>query len=177
MAQPFDCVCGKLLCRGRIAGAKAMTSAQLEGVWLNGHIRQLLDEQRGTVATASEQPGAAVGRPGNGRPAAAAGDADPTAQALRDALQHAEKVVEAARAALRSYAASAYGAVPYAAASYAGLRPGNHALHPYGLPQPQFAPRFAIDAAAGSVRRGPTSRELSGEMGGDTRRADMAYDQ
>lgn len=115
MAQPFDCFCGAATCRGKIAGAKDMTPKQLQGLWLNGHIHELKDEQ----ATRGN------GHHGNLLPAGVGGADDPTARALRDALGHAEKVVEAARAALLGY----------------------------------------VGAAA---RRGPTSRELSGEMGGDT---------
>lgn len=124
MAQPFDCFCGSAACRGKIAGAKDMAPKQLEGLWLNGHIRELMDEQaRGAEAGAHA---AGNGHPGTTHPAGGAGGADdPTARALRDALGHAEKVVEAARAALLGYAGAA-------------------------------------------ARRGPTSRELSGEMGGDT---------
>lgn len=114
MAQPFDCFCGSAACRGKIAGAKDMAPKQLEGLWLNGHIRELMDEQ-------------AWGKNGHRETAGVGGVDDPTARALRDALGHAEKVVEAARAALLGYVGA---------------------------------------AAAG--RRGPTSRELSGEMGGDT---------
>ena len=113
MAQPFDCFCGSATCRGKIAGAKDMASKQLEGLWLNGHIHELKDEQQargGIIPPAKNGVG---------------GSDDPTARALRDALGHAEKVVEAARAALLGY----------------------------------------VGAAA---RSGPTSRELSGEMGGDT---------
>lgn len=107
MDQAFDCLCGTASCRGRISGAKDMTDAQLEGVWVNGHIRELKEEQKTNAVSRND---ATVN--------------DPTAQLLSDALQHAEKVVIAARAALLSY--------------------------------------------AGSQHRGPTSRELSGEMGGDT---------
>lgn len=111
MAQPFDCFCGSPACRGKIAGAKDMAPEQLEGLWLNGHIRELKDEQ-------ARAGGHVVQAAGHGAD-------DPTVRALRDALGHAEKVVEAVRAALLGY----------------------------------------VGAAA---RRGPTSRELSGEMGGDT---------
>lgn len=124
MAQPFDCFCGSATCRGKIAGAKDMTSEQLKGLWLNGHIHELKDEQAHEQA---EDKGIATrnGHQGTLLPAGVGGVDDPTARALRDALGHAEKVVEAARAALLGY----------------------------------------VGAAA---RRGPTSRELSGEMGGDT---------
>lgn len=120
MAQPFDCFCGSATCRGKIAGAKDMTSEQLEGLWLNGHIHELKDEQAEAKGYATRN-----GHQGTLLPAGVGGADDPTARALRDALGHAEKVVEAARAALLGY----------------------------------------VGAAA---RRGPTSRELSGEMGGDT---------
>lgn len=156
MARPFDCLCGKPTCRGRISGAKHMTAAQLEGVWLNGHIRKLLDERaRGAPAEGLEngysEPEPAV---------AVAGD--PTAQALKEALVHAEKVVAAARAALRSYVESTTGAgLPTAGAPPGGGR----AL---GVFRPDDVFNRPIEAGAGFARRGPTSRELSGEMGGDT---------
>jgi hypothetical protein len=46
MAQPFDCFCGTASCRGRIDGAGNMTPKQLEGVWLNGYIREMLAEKQ-----------------------------------------------------------------------------------------------------------------------------------
>lgn len=133
MAQPFDCLCGKPTCRGRIAGARDMTSQQLGGLWLNGHIHELLLELKEQPSQALHKngtttSGVAKQQNGNGRDVHGGYDDDATAAALRDALGHAERGVEAARRALQAYAAS---------------------------------------SAAG--RRGPTSRELSGEMGGDTR--------
>ncbi|KAF5511797.1 Histone-lysine N-methyltransferase ash1 [Colletotrichum siamense] len=128
MAQPFDCFCGTPSCRGRIAGARDMPRAQLEGLWLNGHIRELLDERDS-------------GRSGND---------DPTAQALRDALKAAERVVEAARSALRTYTES----------SSAG---GNNA------PQQAQAPKNGVNGSkANGSRNGASARELGGELGGDT---------
>ncbi|KAI1869582.1 hypothetical protein JX265_006672 [Neoarthrinium moseri] len=127
MDQPFDCLCGKPTCRGRIAGAKDMSKEQLEGLWINGHIHKLLELKAAEDAKLS----------GNGNHFVKAdrrATEDPTAQALRDALKHAEKVVEAAQLALHSYIESA-------GSGYNG---------------------------ASASRRGPTSRELSGEMGGDT---------
>lgn len=116
MAQPFDCFCGASSCRGTISGAKDMARAQLDGVWLNGHIRELKDEQlRGQKKNGT-----------NGTHQSVLCEDDPTAIALREVLRHAENGADAARAALRSYQAAA-------------------------------------------ARRGTTSRELSGEMGGDTK--------
>lgn len=165
MAQPFNCLCGKPSCRGLISGARDMTDAQLSGIWLNAHIRELLEEQRGSspgtapatptttsnTNTAANTNGTATA---NGSTTASSvngdayttteykeGELDQTAQSLRDALTHAEKVVEAARNALMSYV-GAVGAVN--------------------------SKSSAAKVPEGAQRRGPTSRELSGEMGGDT---------
>ncbi|CEJ79885.1 Putative Galactose-proton symport [[Torrubiella] hemipterigena] len=54
MAQPFDCICSTPTCRGTISGARDMTSEQLDGLWLNNHIRELLDEQAQKSANKSE---------------------------------------------------------------------------------------------------------------------------
>ncbi|OAA53997.1 Post-SET domain protein [Cordyceps fumosorosea ARSEF 2679] len=127
MAQPFQCLCGTPTCRGTIDGAKRMTSAQLDGLWLSKHIRELRAEQN---AVTGISPFVA---------------ADPTADALQYAVDQAEKVVEAARSALLSYTST--------------TESGNkgHAVHGNG-----------VIKANGGRRAGPTSRELSGEMGGDT---------
>ena len=124
MAQPFDCLCGAATCRGRIAGAQDMKPEQLAGLWINGHIRELLEEQQAAAAVVKNGNGSAPARP----PPAD----DPTVRALQEALAHAEKVVESARAALGLYVDG------------------------------------RAQQATGLARRGPTSRELSGEMGGDT---------
>ncbi|RGP72711.1 histone-lysine n-methyltransferase ash1 [Fusarium longipes] len=124
MAQPFDCLCGTHSCRGRISGAQDMTQAQLDGMWLNGHIIQLRAEQ-------------------------GARHEDTTAKALQDAVIHAEKVLDSARLALRSYTNNAH--MQNGTANF-------HSKHTNGT----------LGNSAGLAHRGPTSRELSGEMGGDT---------
>lgn len=123
MAQPFQCLCGTPTCRGTIDGAKKMTSAQLDGLWLSKHIRELRAELESA---------------GSASPAGSSSSSDPTTSALQNAIDQAEKVVEAARAALLSYASSSSNGADSAFK-------GN-----------------------GIGRRGLTSRELSGEMGGDT---------
>lgn len=158
MAQPFGCLCGTRTCRGTISGAKDMSEAGLEGVWLNGHIRELLDEQKkapngngngnGVGSHAAHPSGAAI------LDAVPGAVADPTAQALKDALLHAEKVVEAARIALLSYVKTVH---------VAGGNGYAHAAFDNG-----GAEGGALGSVRGNSRRGPTSRELSGEMGGDT---------
>ena len=127
MAQPFECLCGKPSCRGTVAGAKDMSPAQLQGTWLNGHIHDLTEEQSHGAQS------------GNG--------SDPTARALRDALGLAEKVVDAARLALRTYLE----ATPDGEGATGNAKINGSAGYSSGL-----------------GRRGLTSRELSGEMGGDT---------
>ncbi|RGP75870.1 post-set domain-containing [Fusarium sporotrichioides] len=124
MAQPFDCLCETRSCRGRISGARDMTQAQLDGMWLNGHIIQLRAEQL-------------------------ASSEDPTTNALRDAVVHAEKVLESARLALRSYTSNVH------AQNGTANFPSKHT-------------NGTLGKAAVLEHRGPTSRELSGEMGGDT---------
>lgn len=134
MAQPFQCQCNTASCRGTIGGASQLPAAHLEGLWLNNHIRELLDEQK--TGTAASENGTAV----------AANNDDPTALALKDALAQAEKVVEAARLALQTYVVGAHAN-------------GNH----HGAAQ-----NGKLRALNGLEHRGPTSRELSGEMSGDT---------
>lgn len=166
MAQSFDCLCDKPTCRGRISGAKDMAPEQLEGLWINGHIRELLEEHsRGMIGGAMTPSGngsvAVYDTPGN--------DDDVTAQALRNALKHAEEVVDATRTALYSYIESSQQA--------GKAKPVGNGV------AKNVVEKIAGDANVGSsngnvqgdseivtgfVRRGPTSRELSGEMGGDT---------
>jgi hypothetical protein len=155
MAQPFDCICGKGTCRGRISGARDMAETQLQGVWLNGHIREMLEEQRNLKKGNSLL---AAKAPENGTAGLAA--TDPTAAALKDALQHAEKVVEAAKLALISYVQAMERAGGNVGSN--GLKTNGHGSGENGLVG------AALGAESGLLRRGPTSRELSGEMGGDT---------
>ncbi|KAL5345864.1 hypothetical protein ACLOAV_008890 [Pseudogymnoascus australis] len=45
MAQPFTCFCSSPACRGTINGAGAMSQKALEGIYLNGYIRDMLAER------------------------------------------------------------------------------------------------------------------------------------
>lgn len=128
MAQPFDCSCGTPSCHGQINGAREMSPSQLEGYWLSGHIRELkrdqkeeqdekdaqspssnktvtADPQSPTIPPPQPQPPQQQQRPDRPNPRGSVSlDArDPTVQALQQALDHAEKVVVAARTALVSY--------------------------------------------------------------------------
>ncbi|KAI0974859.1 hypothetical protein F4678DRAFT_421085 [Xylaria arbuscula] len=46
MAQPFDCWCnaGNGVCLGRISGAADLDAGKLSGYWINGYIKELLEE-------------------------------------------------------------------------------------------------------------------------------------
>ncbi|KAK8086362.1 hypothetical protein PG994_001336 [Apiospora phragmitis] len=159
MAQPFDCLCGKPTCRGHISGARDMTERQLEGLWINGHIRELLEEKAAGDAKLPQN--------GSAKPASAKdGQSDTTALALEEALKHANKVVEAARNALQSYIETR---TPRQKGTYAsggnGNVPNGNAHH---SPLIENGGNAQATMAPGLPRRGPTSRELGGEMGGDT---------
>lgn len=152
MAQPFTCQCGKPTCRGTISGAKDMTASQLEGTWLNGHIRKLLEEHALQSSDLEQRD-------------LSENDSDPTAQGLRIALEHAEKVADAARLALRLYAESTIGKAIHPAGSNAAKKTqGTKGVNT------NINANLNCDAS-GLERRGLTSRELSGEMGGDTSEA------
>jgi hypothetical protein len=105
MGQAFDCFCGTKSCRGRISGAKHMSPKQLEGIWLNAFIRDLIAER--DVEHGAQSPLSLKGQNGS-----------------KNGDDHAGKI-------------------------------GNGALKTGGV-------------GSGAARGGPTSRELSGEMGGDT---------
>ncbi|KAI1494445.1 hypothetical protein F5X96DRAFT_560409 [Biscogniauxia mediterranea] len=160
MAQPFDCLCGAPSCRGRIAGARDMAPAQLSGVWLNGHIRELKEEQQKQQQYRKHSPLPLVTAAHEEKEDDEDDEDDFTAQALRDALAHAEKVVEAARAALRSYVAARGGRQQQQQQQCSGGKCGSGSG--------ACASSAALEAGGGLTRRGATSRELSGEMGGDT---------
>lgn len=125
MAQGFDCFCNAANCRGFVSGASAMTSAQLEGVWLNAHIRDLLEEEKiklDQCFTGSKHTM----------------KVDETEKALRDDLFCAQTMVKKAQKALETYM---HGIVNK---ENGGLKNGSKG------------------------RNGLGSREMSGEMGGDT---------
>jgi hypothetical protein len=83
-------------------------------------------------------------------------DLDQTAIALRQALEYAEKAVGAARHALASYLDSIQR--PSSGVNGSSSKKVNGVVHAEN--------NFLVNG--GAQRRGPTSRELSGEMGGDT---------
>lgn len=82
MAQGFSCFCGAPTCRGVILGAKNMSARALEGMWLNPHIRHLLEERDGV----------------------ANGGRDEVADALRASVEQAKKMLDVAKKAMDKYA-------------------------------------------------------------------------
>lgn len=154
MAQPFDCLCGTETCRGRISGAGDMTAEQLSGLFLNKHIHELHEQKaangNGPVAS------------GNGASSAAAKDEDGSS-----ALLVAENLADIARE-LREASDRAEKAAATACRALVALQVRQAGMLKAGKKTNGVSPAATFNAAAGSLRRGPTSRELSGEMGGDT---------
>ncbi|KUJ13157.1 putative galactose-proton symport [Mollisia scopiformis] len=151
MAQGFDCFCGAQTCRGFISGAKNMAQEQLQGNWLNAHIRALLDERDGVVVSSNVENLAQNGNANGGFEEMK----DATEQALQIALTQAKKVVDAAQRALDVYK-SLYGR--------------EEATGQNGSAAQEVGAGYQVDGGInGGKRRGVTSRELSGEMGGDTK--------
>lgn len=149
MAQGFTCFCGTDSCKGYISGAKTMSEEQLEGMWLNTHIRRLIaerDGENGMRATHAKSNGTSM-KSENGTtkflstsPEHSA--ADPTLNALLSSLAQARKLVESTQKALDTY----------------------KSLHLY-----EYENGMLSSSQKRAVREnGVGSRELSGEMGGDT---------
>ena len=110
-----------------------MSPSQLEGMWLNAHIRSLLESH----SSPSSTPSLSSSTPTS---TSIPSSTDATEQALRENLLLARKMVTAAQKALDTYKSL-------------------HGKEDAG----------AIDGNDGEVREnGVGSRELSGEMGGDT---------
>lgn len=177
MAQPFDCLCGKLACRGRISGAQDMTDAQLEGVWLNGHIRELLAERKKenatTVGVKTNGPNGVNGSiptevekvSGNGAPAPVEAPVPVVNGNTNGTSSHHVDTVpeEISHKELEGQTAKALEDAVLQAEKV--LEAARHALFTYIR---QTGSAAGAKSGAGVQRRGPTSRELSGEMGGDT---------
>jgi len=174
MAQGFDCFCGSVSCRGFIRGAKSMSLEQLQGMWLNAHIRKLLEERdnspNGTHAVVnelackgeSERNAIITELPlvdGNlsENCSLKAGAGDATEDALKSSLQQARKMVDAAQKALNTYK-SIHGQNGDTVA-----KNGEWRVRVNGVGSRELSGEMG-----GDTRHGVTSRELSGEMGGDT---------
>lgn len=165
MAQGFSCFCGADTCRGYIAGAKQMGVGALQGVWLNAHIRGLLEErERGDGAVdipAHHQNGNEKEDEKENGNANSKHDFDAMETALLASLQQAEMLVEAAKHALSTYVGQyEYGKL----AQSGGVR--ENVVGSRELSGEMGGDTDQLGVAG--KRRGVTSREMSGEMGGDT---------
>lgn len=162
MAQGFDCFCGADTCRGNISGAKDMKKEQLEGLWLNDHIKALIEEKNAQVQGTN---GHALtnGAVTNGKAAHNGDSEDPVAQVLRQSLRQAELALQAAQKGLDTYL------------SHRATCSGNSEITPVsnGIAKGNGVVATQADSETpnqgeGEKRRGVTNREMSGEMGGDT---------
>jgi len=234
MAQEFECFCGADTCRGIISGAKDMKAADLEGLWLNAHIRGLLEERDGIakkneggesgVKGQANGGSKVVGRFGNTEPSfrkAVDVEVDPeqfkkgfnlkmdlnirpsmpigdSAQGVKGAqnggsaaLAQAQvngkskhkgpDAIEAALVASLKQAEKVVEAAKFALSSYVsqhGKGAPNGGARENGVGSRELSGEMGGDTeengAEGEKRRGVTSREMSGEMGGDTKIAPVA---
>jgi hypothetical protein len=128
-----------------------MSSTQLEGMWLNAHIRSLLEECSSSSSSVTSTPESGISTPSS---------TDATEQVLREKLLLARKMVSAAQKALDTYT-SLHGK------GDAGAGTSGH----IGKVRENGVGSRALSGEMGGdteIRRGVTSREMSGEMGGDT---------
>jgi hypothetical protein len=181
MAQAFDCFCGTPSCRGRISGAESMDPKALEGVWLNGFMREMLGERDAGVLI--EDGIEAGSETVNGKERADDGMkcegqelllealkvdavADEIEEVFVEMLERARLSAKLAEQGLASYHRKKVLLQQQQAEKQQGEhghektninRKGNDSVHE----------NITVDGE-NIGRVGPTSRELSGEMGGDT---------
>jgi hypothetical protein len=219
MAQDFTCFCNTATCKQIIMGAKHMTNEQLKGMYLNAHIRELLEARNkdrsvsidgikgleevanklggynpeghklkpvsvkkvvavngvndadgsgGAVSKGSEENGdktkpASVEKGANDSGAAggAVGN-DATLEALKASLEQAKMMVESAQKAL-----DIYQSIHGDGSTTSGGGGGSNGAVVNGAGRSGVGDR-ALAERGGDTRHGVTSREMSGEMGGDT---------
>ena len=156
MDQPFTCFCSTPSCRGFISGAKEMSPAQLEGMWLNAHIRSLLESH----SSPSSTPSLSSSTPTS---TSIPSSTDATEQALRENLLPARKMVTAAQKALDTNKSLHGGESGVNGDSMNGKG------REHGVGSRELSGEMGGDTNVGmKARRGVTSREMGGEMGGDT---------
>ncbi|CZS90577.1 uncharacterized protein RAG0_01610 [Rhynchosporium agropyri] len=131
MAQGFECFCGTRSCRGFISGAKNMSGAQLDGMWLNEHIKTLLAER--------DAPKSQVGSG-----TYLSNDPSSTSKS-KTSFPNSTSPTTLSKSTSTDLTNSGPDSMTNGSVQQDGLN--------------------------GGERRGVTSRELSGEMGGDTKRA------
>lgn len=143
-----------------------MTQKQLAGLWINGHIRELLEQQSRISAAGNGK----LSENGNGTAETGheASGEDHTAQALRDALQHAELAAEASRTALNAYIKSSQSGRTATTYDDGRLNKNGKNHSETDIELRGGDSKSQDEGVTGLASRGPTSRELSGEMGGDT---------
>jgi hypothetical protein len=125
-------------------------------MWLNAHIRSLLEEHSPSSTSVSSTTG-------NGTPVSTPISTDLTEQALRENLLLARKMVTAAQKALDTYK-SLHGKEDAGA-----INGKDGKVRENGVGSRELSGEMGGDTDVETkARRGVTSREMSGEMGGDT---------
>lgn len=133
MSQPFTCFCSTPNCRGEIAGASQMSAEQLRGMWLNGYIRDMIEERDlGVMPESSDRRDSTSSRE----------------KYMEGMVERARIELEAKEEALRVWRGE--------------QKKGVNDAKLYGMEDGDMS------ASGRAKRRGVSSREMSGEMGGDT---------
>jgi hypothetical protein len=151
MAQGFDCLCGTKSCKGWISGAKDMRKKELEGMYLNGHIRKLLEEKDGVNGGSTN---------GTKLDGTKQEEGDEMTKVFRTLVEQAKKALEAAEKALETYQTRSSTTIT-----------DKRSTRENGIGSRALSGEMGGDTTnicEGEARRGVTSREMSGEMGGDT---------
>jgi hypothetical protein len=130
-----------------------MKKMDLEGMYLNGHIRELLEEKDGVNG------GTTNGSKSNGKKQK---EDDEMMKVLQTSVDQAKKALEAAETALEVYQTRGNSTIT-----------GKKSTRENGIGSRALSGEMGgdtTDIPKGEARRGVTSREMSGEMGGDTTR-------
>jgi hypothetical protein len=160
MAQSFECFCNTKSCRGRIAGASDMSAQQLEGMWLNGFIREMLEERDLAEGGHTQARGTAQTR-GNGTANVRASGRD----GMRESGVGHWHVQSQSESLMNGTATGNNG---NGNGNGNGKNAKNNGRNRDGGAR-NDADKAKDVGEVGAGRMGPTSRELSGEMGGDTK--------
>jgi hypothetical protein len=183
MAQAFDCFCGTPSCRGRISGAGNMDPKALEGVWLNGFVREMMWEKEAGISNGNgisngaeslshkdhlenikgeDGPGSFVDVKGQVAPVDSV--ADEIEEVFVEMVEQARLAAQLAEQGLASYHRKKV-LLQQLQAEKGDI--DHEKLEEDGEMDPSVNENITTNGE-NIGRVGPTSRELSGEMGGDT---------
>jgi hypothetical protein len=139
-----------------------MSPSQLEGMWLNAHIRSLLEEQSSFPSPSSSSTNLVLGNASQ-TTISTPNSTDVAELALRENLLLARKMVTAAQKALDTYKSL------HEKEDAGAIDEKDGKVRENGVGGRELSGEMGGDTNVETkARRGVTSREMSGEMGGDT---------